>query len=111
MRLLSAESFSIAYIKDTIERKILAKYLIGVYIRIKIVQIKYKSYSITHMKNRTKYYYFNIGLSKMMNDEIRKECFRLSISKQEFIRSLIKDYFLRIHGRDIVFEQKIENEY
>lgn len=56
------------------------------------------------MKTRNRYYYFNIGLTKLMNEEIRKECFRLGISKQEFIRSLIKDYFLRIHGRDIVLE-------
>jgi len=44
-----------------------------------------------------------------MNEEVRKECFRLGISKQEFIRSLIKDYFLRVHGRDIIFESK-END-
>ena len=56
------------------------------------------------MKARNKYYYFNIGLTKMMNEEIRKECFRLGISKQSFVRSLISDYFLRIHGRDIILE-------
>jgi hypothetical protein len=56
------------------------------------------------MKARNRYYYFNLGMSKLMNEEIRKECFRLGISKQEFIRSLVKDYFLRIHGRDIVLE-------
>ena len=56
------------------------------------------------MKPRNKYYYFNIGLTKMMNEEIRKECFRLGISKQSFVRSLISDYFLRIHGRDIILE-------
>jgi len=61
------------------------------------------------MKARSKYFYFNIGLKKFMNEEIRKECFRLGISKQEFIRSLIKDYFLRVHGRDIIFESK-END-
>lgn len=56
------------------------------------------------MKARNKYYYFNIGLTKVMNEEIRKECFRLGISKQTFVRSLISDYFLRIHGRDIILE-------
>lgn len=56
------------------------------------------------MKARNKYFYFNIGLTKIMNNEIRTECMRLGISKQEFIRSLIKDYFLRIHGRDIILE-------
>ena len=56
------------------------------------------------MKARNRYFYFNIGLSKVMNEEIRKECFRLGISKQTFIRSLISDYFLRIHGRDIILE-------
>jgi hypothetical protein len=56
------------------------------------------------MKARNKYFYFNIGLSKTMNEEVRKECFRLGISKQTLIRSLISDYFLRIHGRDIILE-------
>lgn len=56
------------------------------------------------MKARNKYFYFNIGLSKLMNEEVKKECFRLGISKQTFIRSLITDYFLRIHGRDIILE-------
>jgi hypothetical protein len=60
------------------------------------------------MKTRNKYYYFNIGLSKTMNEEIRKECLRLGISKQEMIRSLIKDYFLRYYGKDIVFNAKKE---
>jgi hypothetical protein len=62
------------------------------------------------MKTRNKYYYFNIGLSKTMNEEIRKECLRLGISKQEMIRSLIKDYFLRYYGKDIVFNAKKEEE-
>lgn len=62
------------------------------------------------MKTRNKYYYFNIGLSKLMNEEIRKECLRLGISKQEFIRSLVKDYFLRFYGKDIVFNAKKEEE-
>lgn len=39
--------------------------------------------------------------------EIRKETHRLGISKQEFIRSLVKDYFIRMHGRDLVFEQAV----
>jgi hypothetical protein len=45
-----------------------------------------------------------------MNEEIRKECLRLGISKQEMIRSLIKDYFLRYYGKDIVFNAKKEEE-
>jgi hypothetical protein len=39
-----------------------------------------------------------------MNQEVETESYRLSISKQDFIRSLISDYFLRIHGRDIILE-------
>lgn len=56
------------------------------------------------MKNRVKYYYFNLGVNKVMNDEMRKECIRLGVTKQTFMRSLISDYFLRIHGRDIILE-------
>jgi hypothetical protein len=54
---------------------------------------------------KTKYHYFNIGLNQKMMMEIRKETMRLGISKQEFIRSLVKEYFIRFHGRDLVFEQ------
>ena len=54
---------------------------------------------------KSKYHYFNIGLNGKMMLEIRKETHRLGISKQEFIRSLVKDYFIRMHGRDLVFEQ------
>jgi hypothetical protein len=43
--------------------------------------------------------------------EIRRETLRLGISKQEFIRSLVKEYFVRVHGRDIVFEQKEERGF
>jgi len=56
------------------------------------------------MKQRVKYYHTNIGLSKLMHQELEKECYRLGISKQTFMRSLIADYFLRIHGRDIILE-------
>lgn len=61
------------------------------------------------MKARNKYFYFNIGLSKRMNDELRKECQRLGISKQEMIRSLVKDYFLRFYGKDIVLDLSKED--
>jgi hypothetical protein len=56
---------------------------------------------------KSKYHYFNIGLNEKMMLEIRKETMRLRISKQEFIRSLVKEYFIRVHGRDLVFEQNI----
>jgi len=56
---------------------------------------------------KTKYHYFNIGLNAKMMLEIRKETHRLGISKQEFIRSLVKDYFIRFHGRDLILEQQI----
>ena len=56
------------------------------------------------MKARNKYYYFNLGVNKTMNDEMRKECHRLGVTQQTFMRSLISDYFLRIHGRDIILE-------
>jgi len=56
------------------------------------------------MKKRVKYFHTNIALSKLMHEEIQKESFKLGISKQTFVRSLITDYFLRIHGRDIILE-------
>ena len=56
------------------------------------------------MKKRVRYYHTNLALSKLMHEEIEKESFKLGISKQTFMRSLIIDYFLRIHGRDIILE-------
>ena len=38
-------------------------------------------------------------------NEIRKECYILGISKQDFIRALCRDYFLRNHGRDITLQK------
>ena len=56
------------------------------------------------MKKRVRYYHTNIALSKLMHEEIEKESFKLGISKQTFMRSLVTDYFWRIHGRDIILE-------
>lgn len=56
---------------------------------------------------KSKYHHFNVGLNAKMMLEIRKETQRLGISKQEFIRSLVKEYFIRVHGRDLVFEQSV----
>jgi len=36
-----------------------------------------------------------------MLNELRKECYQLGISRQTFIRSLIKNYFLARYGKDI----------
>jgi hypothetical protein len=56
------------------------------------------------MKPRTRYYYFNLGMSRNFLLEINKECFNLGISKQDFVRALIRDYFLRNHGKDITLK-------
>ena len=55
---------------------------------------------------KTKYYYFNIGLTQNFMTEIRKECYALGISKQDFIRALIKDYFLRNKGVDLTLQKR-----
>jgi len=39
-------------------------------------------------------------------EEIRKECFQLQISKQDFMRALVRDYFLRNKGIDIYLQKK-----
>lgn len=56
------------------------------------------------MTPRNRFIYFNLGLSKMMHHEMSVEAHRLGISKQAFMRSLIQDYFLRMHGRDVILE-------
>ena len=53
------------------------------------------------MKPRNKYHMFSVGLSSNMLNEVRKECYQLGISRQTFIRSLIKNYFLARYGKDI----------
>ena len=55
---------------------------------------------------KTKYHYFNIGLTQNFMTEIRKECYALGISKQDFIRALIKDYFLRNKGVDLTLQKR-----
>ena len=55
---------------------------------------------------KTKYHYFNIGLTQNFMMEIRKECYALGISKQDFIRALIKDYFLRNKGMDLTLQKR-----
>ena len=55
---------------------------------------------------KTKYHYFNIGLTQNFMMEIRKECYQLGISKQDFIRALIKDYFLRNKGIDLTLQTR-----
>ena len=57
-------------------------------------------------KPRTKYHYFGIGMTRNMMEEIRKECFQLQISKQDFMRALVRDYFLRNKGIDIFLQIK-----
>jgi len=54
------------------------------------------------MTPRNRFIYFNLGLSKMMHQEMSVEAHRLGISKQAFMRSLIQDYFLRMHGREAI---------
>jgi len=56
------------------------------------------------MTPRNKFIYFNLGVSKMMHQEMSNEARRLGISKQTFMRSLIQDYFLRMHGKDVILE-------
>ena len=59
------------------------------------------TYFCTLMKPRTKYHYFNIGLTQNFMNRIRTECYQLQISRQSFVRSLIKNYFLARYGEDI----------
>lgn len=41
-----------------------------------------------------------------MNQEVRKECFKLGISKQAFMRALVRDYFIRNHGIDLDLQRR-----
>jgi hypothetical protein len=52
------------------------------------------------MTPKTKYIRIHISINDNTNIELRKECFALRISKQEFIRSLLRDYFIRRKGID-----------
>jgi len=56
-------------------------------------------------KPRNRYLYFNVSMPQNAMIEVRKECFALGISKQEFFRALARDYFLRNHGKDIMLQK------
>jgi hypothetical protein len=45
-------------------------------------------------------------MSPNMHSELRKECFRLGVSQQAFIRALVRDYFIRNHGIDLDLQRK-----
>ena len=58
------------------------------------------------MRNSNKYNQLSIHINDAMHNEVRKECFRLRISRQQFIRALIRDYFLRNHGMDLDLQRE-----
>jgi hypothetical protein len=58
------------------------------------------------MKPRYRYKQIHIALPDSAMLEMRKECFALRISQQEFIRSLLRDYFIRRKGIDIYLQTK-----
>jgi hypothetical protein len=47
-----------------------------------------------------------IHMGHHMHNEVRKECFRLGVSQQSFIRALVRDYFIRNHGIDLDLQRK-----
>ena len=56
------------------------------------------------MKPRNKYRSIHIALNEGMEKAVMKECFEHRMTKQEFIRGLIADYFWRKKGFDIFFQ-------
>jgi hypothetical protein len=58
------------------------------------------------MTPKNRYNAMKLYLSMNMDTEVRRECFKLQISKQAFIRALVKDYFLRTHGIDLELKSK-----
>lgn len=58
------------------------------------------------MTPRNKYKQIHVSLPESAMTELRKECFSLRISQQEFLRSLLRDYFLRRKGIDIYLQTK-----
>lgn len=58
------------------------------------------------MESKNRYQDFKVSLSMTMSNEMRRECFKLGISRQTFIRALIRDYFIRNHGIDIDLQRK-----
>jgi hypothetical protein len=58
------------------------------------------------MKPRNKYKQIHIALPEQVMTELRKECFALRISQQEFMRSILRDYFPRRKGMDVYLQTK-----
>ena len=62
------------------------------------------------MKPRSKYNDIHLYLSEPMNKALIKECFENHMSKQDFIRGLIADYFWRKKGFDVTFKNERKSE-
>lgn len=60
---------------------------------------------ICKMKSK-RYKQIHLSIPETAMNEMRKECFNLRISQQEFMRSLIRDYFLRRKGMDIYLQTR-----
>jgi len=55
------------------------------------------------MKPRSKYNDIHIYLNEPLHKALTKECFENQLSKQDFIRGLLADYFWRKKGYDVTF--------
>ena len=55
---------------------------------------------------RGRYTQVKIYIPMLWGVEVTKECNRLGISKPRFIKALIRDYFLRVQGKDLELQRE-----
>ena len=51
-----------------------------------------------------KYTHFTMRFPDFLNDFIRKECYEMGVSKQEFIRAIVRSHLSKKYGKDVFLD-------
>jgi hypothetical protein len=56
-------------------------------------------------KTYKKYNHFTMIFPEFLNDLIRRECYEMRVSRQEYIRSIVRAHLSKKYGKDVFLEQ------
>jgi hypothetical protein len=56
-------------------------------------------------KTHKKYNHFTMIFPEFLNDLIRRECYEMRVSRQEFIRGIVRAHLSKKYGKDVFLEQ------
>lgn len=51
-----------------------------------------------------KYTHFTMRFPDFLSDFIRKECYEMGVSKQEFIRQIVRSHLSKKYGKDVFLD-------